>query len=449
LELGIPVVASPGSLEPGIFGIWRPVLLLPEGVLARLTAVQLEAVIAHELCHVRRRDNLAAAVHMMVEAMFWFHPLVWWIGTRLMEERERACDEEVLRLGNEPRVYAESILKVCEFYLESPVACVAGVTGANLKERIQSIMARRVTHKLDAARKLMLAAAGMAAICGPIFVGLANAPRGRAQSKAVEFEVASVRPGDPSGGDNSGFKMEKANGGGGSGFELEHRRLTIRNFNLYALVVHAYALKACRPFGMEGGCPVLSGGPDWLQKGGFDIVAKMPDDAPDYQTDIVHFLTGSAPQVHLAMQALLADRFHLKVHKETKPLPVFAFTVSKKGLKLKKADGGDAKIFFRPGTGSNGERIIHLIATNSTVQELADMYTKFMDRPVVDQTGLKDRFDFTVDYEVNAESAGPFKELSSPSLFKALEEQAGLKLEATKAPVEVLVIDHAEKPIAN
>ena len=77
---------------------------------------------------------------MIVEAVFWFHPLVWWISARLMEERERACDEGVLELGSEPQVYAESILKTCEFCVESPLACVSGVTGADLKKRIVRIM---------------------------------------------------------------------------------------------------------------------------------------------------------------------------------------------------------------------------------------------------------------------------------------------------------------------
>jgi bla regulator protein BlaR1 len=69
----------------------------------------------------RRRDNLAAALHMLVEAAFWFHPLVWWIGTRLVDERERASDEEVVRLGSEPQAYAEGIRRVCEFCLQSPL----------------------------------------------------------------------------------------------------------------------------------------------------------------------------------------------------------------------------------------------------------------------------------------------------------------------------------------
>ena len=85
----------------------------------------MEAVIAHEVCHVRHRDNLIAAIHMLVETVFWFHPLVWWIGKRMVDDRERACDEEVLRLGSEPRVYAEGILSVCKLDAESPLACVS------------------------------------------------------------------------------------------------------------------------------------------------------------------------------------------------------------------------------------------------------------------------------------------------------------------------------------
>src|SRR5256886_3836753 len=128
----IDLVVSSFALEPGILGIFRPVLLLPKGISDRLTDAQLHAILVHELCHVRRRDNLAASIHMMVEALFWFHPMVWWIGARMVEERERACDEEVLRLGNAPDDYAEGILNVCKLYLESPLACVSGITGSDL-----------------------------------------------------------------------------------------------------------------------------------------------------------------------------------------------------------------------------------------------------------------------------------------------------------------------------
>src|SRR5256884_8691584 len=119
---------------------------------------QLKAIITHELCHVRRRDNLAATLHMLVEAVFWFHPLVWWIGARLVDEREHACDEEVLKLGSDPQAYAEGILKVCEFYVESPLLCAAGATGSNLKKRIEAIMTHRTAHQLEGGKKLLLAA---------------------------------------------------------------------------------------------------------------------------------------------------------------------------------------------------------------------------------------------------------------------------------------------------
>jgi len=100
LDVPIRAVSSPTLWEPGVFGILRPVMLLPEGIFDRLTAAQLKGVVAHELCHIHHRDNLIAATHMFVESVFWFHPLVWWIGKRMVEERERACDEEVLRLGS-------------------------------------------------------------------------------------------------------------------------------------------------------------------------------------------------------------------------------------------------------------------------------------------------------------------------------------------------------------
>ena len=78
-----PLVSSTAQLEPGVFGIFRPVLWLPAGIADRLDGAELEAVLAHELCHIRRRDNLFSALHMLVEALFWFHPLVWWLGARL------------------------------------------------------------------------------------------------------------------------------------------------------------------------------------------------------------------------------------------------------------------------------------------------------------------------------------------------------------------------------
>ena len=177
----IKLLLSQASMEPGIFGIARPVLLWPQGISARLDGAHLESILAHEVCHVRRRDNLAAAIHMIVQAIFWFHPLVWWLGARLVEERERACDEEVLRLGNPPHLYAESILKVCEFCVESPLACVSGVTGADLKKRIVRIMSERLSDKLTFGRKFLLVVVVVGAVAGPVGFGLVSGSRVLAQ----------------------------------------------------------------------------------------------------------------------------------------------------------------------------------------------------------------------------------------------------------------------------
>jgi RND family efflux transporter MFP subunit len=192
LNLPIPVMSSSARLEPGVFGIRRPVLLLPEGITERLAPEQLEAVIAHELCHVRRRDNLTGTIHLFVEAVFWFHPLLWWIRTRLVKERERACDEEVLRLGSEPHVYAEAILNVCKLYLECPLLCVSGVAGSNLKKRIQTILSGRMAGELSLAKRVALATAAIAALALPVVIGVMNAPAIGAQVQPSAFAAAPI-----------------------------------------------------------------------------------------------------------------------------------------------------------------------------------------------------------------------------------------------------------------
>jgi beta-lactamase regulating signal transducer with metallopeptidase domain len=187
LNVPVEVRATPGLLEPGVVGLLRPVLLVPCNIEERLTPAQLSAVLAHELCHVRRRDNLFAAIHMLVEAAFWFHPMVWWIGARMVEERERACDEGVLSLGGEPRDYAEAILNVCKLYVEYPLACVSGVTGANLKTRIEAIMNNRIGRGLNLSKKLVLTAAATAAVAIPVLIGAAIAQR-------VMLHIARAQP---------------------------------------------------------------------------------------------------------------------------------------------------------------------------------------------------------------------------------------------------------------
>jgi len=169
---GLPVKITSAGIEPGLIGLWRPVLLLPEGILERLSREEMAAIEAHERCHLRRRDNLTAAIHTLITNLFWFHPLLWWLGGRLVEERERACDESVLRAGNDPAIYAGGILKVCALYVPSSLACAAGVSGANLKRRMETIMEHRSALPLTTARKALLVAGFAAAIVAPILIGL-------------------------------------------------------------------------------------------------------------------------------------------------------------------------------------------------------------------------------------------------------------------------------------
>ncbi len=175
-QLPIPVRSCTSAIEPGLVGIWQPILLLPEGIAASLSVPEMSAVLAHELCHMRRRDNLTAAIHMLVEAVFWFHPVVWWLGARLIAERERACDESVLASGNEPETYAEGILKVCRFYVQSPLDCAAGISGADLKKRVEEIMINRRSVPLSTAKKIVLATAAAAAIASLFLAGSVAVP---------------------------------------------------------------------------------------------------------------------------------------------------------------------------------------------------------------------------------------------------------------------------------
>jgi hypothetical protein len=157
-------------------GVFCPVLLLPEGLEQRLSPSELSAVLTHERCHAVWRDNLGAALHMLVEVIFWFHPLVWWLGARLLAERERACDEQVLAEGHAPIEYAEGILKVCEHFLQSRVPYAAGVGGASLQHRIEDIMSNRLIERLGGLKRALIIIVAGGVVAAPIAAGLLTAP---------------------------------------------------------------------------------------------------------------------------------------------------------------------------------------------------------------------------------------------------------------------------------
>jgi bla regulator protein BlaR1 len=446
VRASIPLRLSRKPLEPGIFGIVRPALLWPTGFSERLQDAHLEAILTHEVWHVRRRDNLAAAIHMLVEAVFWFHPLTWWLGTRLIEERERACDERVLQLGSQPQVYAESILKTCEFCMEAPLACVAGVTGADLRHRVLRIVTAPVASQLNLNRKFLLIAAAVAAIALPISFGLLYAaPNGVATqsenspAQLPVFEVASIKPGKP----------------GPSQLMMGPDGVSIVGVPLHMIIREAYQVQDSQVLGEPG----------WIQSARYDLQAKVNS------SDVAELKKLSFAQRWAMVQPILAERFQLKVHWATKELPVYALVVAKSGPKLKEAKPGDTypnglNASDGGGRGKGGKMFMQwgqLTAQALPVSALVKLLSEQQqDRLIVDQTGLSGVYDFTLKWTPEGPQPAMFKgdgggppqpkttdESSEPSLFTAMQEQLGLKLESRKAPVQVLVIDHVERPSAN
>ncbi|MFZ0591039.1 MAG: M56 family metallopeptidase [Bryobacteraceae bacterium] len=457
MQAPIQVLSSESPLEPGVFGIFRPVLLLPAGITDRLEPSHLQAILVHELCHVRRRDNLFAAGHMLVEAIFWFHPLVWWIGSRLVEERERACDEEVVRLGNQPHVYAESILKTCQFFVESPLTCMSGVTGADLKKRIVHIMGGTFAARLTLRKKMLPVGAGIAALALPLASGLINAAQAGDKAPAT-FEVVSVKP---SAAGKCGPMLQLAPGG----------RIRTPGISPKFLIEVAYDVKDSQ----------VEGGPPWINSECYDIEAKADDSVgaaldklpPDQRKE----------KIREMMQSLLRDRFKLAIGHTTKELPVYMLVVAKNGPKVKPSDfkppehpGAEPLPPSPSPRGGNRPRMQgglmmrmgHLESTGVEMPMLVGALSMVTHRVVIDKTGLSGRYDFTLNWtpdETQLPQGGPERpggpgggpmgpggpppESNGPDLFTAIQEQLGLKLEAQKAPVDVLMIQHVEKPSEN
>jgi uncharacterized protein (TIGR03435 family) len=564
----VPVLSTPSLFEPGVFGIIRPVLLLPEGIMDRLSAEQLSTILAHEMTHVRRRDNLMAALHMVVETLFWFHPAVWWIKAHLLEERERACDEAVLQSGNQADLYAESILNVCKFYVESPMICVSGVTGSDLKKRIVRIMTGQVSHQLDLSRKLMLAAAATVAVAVPVVFGLVHIDHAFAQTAVAKIETVAkldvvapvIRPvlqaatpkaeadpqnlagtwqgtlhagkdlrvvlkvtKDDKGAyksvfysiDQGGQSLPVANttlqsgtvkldlsalGGAYEGkmspdgksidgkwmqgpnplalalerataetewaipeppkkmaadanpsFEVatikptkpgdQRTYITVRgnslvseNFSLTDYISFAYGVQKKQVTGL----------PAWAEEAKFDITAKPDIDG-----------IPNDKQLKGMVQKLLAERFQLAFHHDKKELSVYVLSVGKAGNKMTKSErdpNGLPGLFF-PG------KLGDLRVTNATMADFTGlMQSAVLDRPVLDQTGIAGRWDFKLTWTPDDSQFAGFgakippptdSATAPPNLYTAIQEQIGLKLEATKANADVLVIDKVEKPSDN
>ncbi|HVG30629.1 MAG TPA: M56 family metallopeptidase [Pyrinomonadaceae bacterium] len=198
----VRLILSTGAAELGVWGaLRRPLLVLPARVTGELSEDELEAVMVHELAHVERGDNLASNLHMMLCCLLWFHPLLWLVDRRLVAERERACDEEVVRLGVGREAYAAGILKVCRFCLSGQVAGVSRAAGASLGKRVEHIM--RGNYGTSARHRAVVAAVAALLLTVTAAGGLFNRTSVFAETRLYKrlaefpYELPPVRGQDP------------------------------------------------------------------------------------------------------------------------------------------------------------------------------------------------------------------------------------------------------------
>ena len=445
---GIEICTAPTVLEPGVIGLRRPMILLPQGIHSYLTADQLAAVLAHEVCHVRRRDNLTAALHMLVEAVFWFHPLVWLIGARLVATREQACDEHVVAETAEPIAYAEGIVSVCRRYVEAPHMAVAGVGSADVRARIDAILANRIGRRLTRSKRVVLATVAALSLVVPVVAGaieaaafaagqLSNPLIGSAIDPESRFEVVSIKRSDPSAQLRLGMIPGRIDLAGAS-----------------VRMVAAMVLPLRRVFGW----------PDGIDTERYTISAKMPDGAPQ------------AAQL-VAIRNLLKDRFKLVTHQETRELPIYNLVLARSdgrlgpALKESSAECQAAVREYaqavRQGAPTqappaavarcvSSQPGIGMFSMNgASLGALVNLLPQFVERQVIDRTGLTGIYDLTLKWTPEAgipsllglpPAPQPPADPDAPNIFTAVQEQLGLKFEAGRGPVEVIVIDRLEKP---
>jgi uncharacterized protein (TIGR03435 family) len=230
----------------------------------------------------------------------------------------------------------------------------------------------------------------------------------------LEFEVATIKPADP---DSTS-----------SGVDADTGLLRIQNQSLHSLVRIAYNVNDRQ----------VAGGPKWVESDRFDVNGKANGPA-------------SGPELLLMLQTLLADQFSLTFHRETRTVTGYALAPAKGGLKMEVAKGDGASTSGRRGT---------IEAKGGTMKVLAERLTRLLQAPVEDATGTTGGFNFTLKWSPeetgsqrppgsDASSNNALPESSGPTIFTALQEQLGLRLESRKVSMEVLVIDNAEKPKEN
>jgi uncharacterized protein (TIGR03435 family) len=227
---------------------------------------------------------------------------------------------------------------------------------------------------------------------------------GQTAPPVPQFAAATVKPSNT--GDNN------------SSYNTNNGRVTVRNETLKQILTSVYSVREFQ----------ISGGPGWL-------------DADRFSIDAVAESKSTQKDLSAMMQSLLAERFQLALRKETRPFAGYALVAAKGGIKIQPVDGEGSGM-----STNNGK----LTARHASMDRLADWVARQVERPVVNETGIEGGFDFTLEWarERGGMRAEP-GDGAGPTIFTALSEQLGLRLESKKVPVEVLIIDKAEKPAEN
>ena len=418
---------SPAVTAPMVIGWLRPVVLMPVATLAALPVEQIEALLMHELAHIRRHDYLVNLFQSVAEALLFYHPAVWWISGHVRAERESCCDDIAVSLSGDVLAYATALAELDSS--RAPHAAMAA-NGVTLSDRI----ARLLGYPRASCRRPALGAAVALVAVTAIAVFAQSGAR-------PKFDAAVVKPSQ-----EQRMQMVRPQPG----------RLTA-NASLKLLLQNAYSLQ---PF-------QIAGGPGWVESERYQIEATAGGNA-------------SRAQIFLMLQSLLEERFQLKVHRETRELPAYALMATK-SPKLPAPKSGNCAPpppdapnewaggrMAPPGQGPSqlprcGDIRVMLESSGARMQggsvmmtELARTLSMVLARTVIDRTGYTAPFDIVLDFLPDqATSAmpppppGAAVDPNNPSIFAALQEQLGLRLESTKGPVDVLVIDHAERPAEN
>lgn len=393
ISLPVQLLVSALVQAPTVIGWLRPIVLMPVGALTGLQAEHVEMLLAHELAHIRRHDYLVNVLQSVAEAMLFYHPAVWWISGHIRAEREVCCDDIAVATTGDAFTYACALADLASRRPAFPNAALAA-NGGSLPERIGRLLNQPVRPGRQSA----------APIVATILLGLAAwGLSAQTQPARRVFEAVSIKPNEL--------------GGGHSHSHASDGRLEAE-MTAKSLIEMAFQIKSFQ----------VSGGPGWLDENNYTIVATTGN-----ATALTNELLGQY------LQSLLTDRFHLVYHRETKQLPVYDLLVAKNGPKLT-PHAND-----KEGTSSQGRNgAFHMTGTDLTMAGLSSFLAGHLDRPVLDRTGIQGRYDVKLEW-----SSPEVADAASPSIFSALQEQMGLRLEAAKGPVEILVVDNIDKPSGN